>query len=135
VEILGYRLDEAFERAFAIGPSFDDDALERAYEKLGHPERCPHGWPIDAAAARAESEALISLPAVAENASVKVERIAEDHSEAVEHFLEAGLAIGDTLSVTSVSERGDVTVKSPADGSPVEFDPGVARAISVTAAT
>lgn len=133
VEFLGYRLDDAFERAFAIGPSFDDDAVERAFETLGRPKRCPHGWPIDASAARAESEALVSLPAVAEGTSVRIERIAEDHSEAVEQFLEAGLAVGDSVTVLRIGESGDVAVEA-ARSERVEFDPGVARAISVLAA-
>lgn len=133
VKFLGYGVDEAFERAFAIGPSFDDDAIDHAYESLGRPERCPHGWPIDAAAARAESEKLVSLPAIAEGESARIERIAEDHSEAVEQFLEAGLSVGDELTVVKIGEDGDVTAKA-SGGPAIEFGPGVARAISVIAA-
>lgn len=134
VQFLGYDVDEAFERAFAIGPSFDDDAIDHAFEALGRPERCPHGWPIDAAIARAESENLVSLPAIAAGSSARIERIAEDHSEAVEQFLEAGLAVGDTVTVVRIGVDGDITATAGTSGDEIEFGPGVARAISVMAA-
>lgn len=126
-QFLGYDVSEAFERAFAIGPSFDD----HAFESLGRPERCPHGWPVDAGDARDESAGLVSLPVIATGARARVERIAEDHSEAVEQFLEAGLSVGDTVEVVDNRDEGDVTVRSGAKGPKVTFGPGVARAISV----
>lgn len=130
-QMLGYDVSEAFERAFAIGPSFDDDAVDHAFEALGRPDRCPHGWPIEAAVARTESAGLVSLPAVAEGGTARIERISEDHSEAVEQFQEAGLAVGDTVTVVKSVADGDVTVTSGSNGEKVEFGPGVARAISV----
>ncbi|MBI5311124.1 MAG: FeoA domain-containing protein [Actinobacteria bacterium] len=111
-QFLGYDVNESFERAFAIGPSFDDDA-------------------IDHAVARAESAGLMSLPAVASGDAARIERIAEDHSEAVEQFQEAGLSVGDTVTVVESGNEGDVTVKLGAKGATVHFGPGVARAISV----
>src|SRR6266480_386096 len=44
-DFLGYTPAEAHVHADEIGESFSDDMVERISEKLGNPERCPHGWP------------------------------------------------------------------------------------------
>ena len=46
-DFMGYTADEAHERADELGGTFSDEMVERIDEKLGHPERCPHGWPVD----------------------------------------------------------------------------------------
>lgn len=91
---LGHALPEAFERAFQIGTSFDSDALERTYEALGRPDRCPHGWPVDAEAARAESPRLVALPALAEGGQATVVRIDEDNRDAATELANSGLELG-----------------------------------------
>src|SRR6266545_1510320 len=42
-DFMGYTGAEAHERADELGDSFSDDMIERIDERLGHPERCPHG--------------------------------------------------------------------------------------------
>src|ERR687887_2896235 len=44
-DFMGYTPAEAHVHADQIGESFSDDMIERIDERLGHPERCPHGWP------------------------------------------------------------------------------------------
>ena len=46
-DFMGYTAYESHERADEMGDTFDDDMIERIDEKLGHPQRCPHGWPVD----------------------------------------------------------------------------------------
>src|SRR6476659_5999627 len=46
-DFMGYTAAEAHVHADEIGESFSDDMIERIDERLGHPERCPHGWPLD----------------------------------------------------------------------------------------
>src|SRR6059036_4190607 len=46
-DFMGYTGYEAHERADEMGDTFDDEMIERIDAKLGHPERCPHGWPVD----------------------------------------------------------------------------------------
>src|SRR3954452_19480929 len=46
-DFMGYTAYESHERADEMGDTFDDDMIERIDAKLGHPERCPHGWPVD----------------------------------------------------------------------------------------
>src|SRR6266481_4237590 len=37
------------------------EMLKRIDDKLGHPQRCPHGWPVDPAVEQAENAELAAL--------------------------------------------------------------------------
>ena len=45
-DFLGYSAAGAHDHADALGDSFTPDMIERMNERLGFPDRCPHGWPI-----------------------------------------------------------------------------------------
>ena len=55
-DFMGYTAGEAHVHADELGDTFSDDMVERIEEKLGHPERCPHGWPIDPAFEQAREQ-------------------------------------------------------------------------------
>src|SRR5215469_17065089 len=46
-DFMGYTAAEAHVHADELGDTFSDDMVDRIWEKLDNPERCPHGWPID----------------------------------------------------------------------------------------
>ena len=46
-DFMGYTGYEAHERADALGDTFNDEMVDADDDKLGHPQRCPHGWPVD----------------------------------------------------------------------------------------
>ena len=46
-DFMGYTAAEAHVHADELGDTFTDDMVERIDERLGHPDRCPHGWPVD----------------------------------------------------------------------------------------
>src|SRR5437762_8886900 len=46
-DFMGYTAAEAHVHADELGDTFTDEMVERIEGKLGHPERCPHGWPVD----------------------------------------------------------------------------------------
>src|SRR5512140_255103 len=46
-DFMGYTAAEAHVHADELGDTFTDDMIERIDDRLGHPERCPHGWPVD----------------------------------------------------------------------------------------
>ena len=58
---MGYTAAEAHVYADELGDTFTDDMVERIDERLGHPERCPHGWPVDPAVEQAENRELAPL--------------------------------------------------------------------------
>src|SRR6478752_9475462 len=46
-DFMGYTAAESHVHADELGDTFSDDMVERMNERLGQPDRCPHGWPID----------------------------------------------------------------------------------------
>jgi DtxR family Mn-dependent transcriptional regulator len=60
-DFMGYTAAEAHVYADDIGETFSDDMVERMEQKLGNPERCPHGWPVDPAFEQAENAELSAL--------------------------------------------------------------------------
>src|ERR687888_944278 len=46
-DFMGYTPAEAHVHADELGDTFSDEMVERIDDKLGHPDRCPHGWPVD----------------------------------------------------------------------------------------
>ena len=63
-DFMGYTAAEAHVHADELGGTFTDDMIERIEVKLGHPERCPHGWPVDPDCEQAENRELEPLSAV-----------------------------------------------------------------------
>src|SRR5947199_8095557 len=57
-DFMGYTAYEWHERADELGDTFSDEMIQRIDDKLGHPLRCPHGWPVDPAAEEAENTEL-----------------------------------------------------------------------------
>src|ERR671925_371137 len=57
-DFMGYTAAEAHVHADALGDTFTDEMIDRIDERLGHPERCPHGWPVDTDAEQAENKEL-----------------------------------------------------------------------------
>src|SRR5438128_9667645 len=46
-DFMGYTAAEAHVHADELGDTFSDEMIERMFERLDQPERCPHGWPVD----------------------------------------------------------------------------------------
>src|ERR687885_2956690 len=63
-DFMGYTAAEAHVHADELGGTFSDDMVERIEEKLGHPERCPHGWPVDPDFEQSENRELQPLSAL-----------------------------------------------------------------------
>src|SRR5436190_510202 len=60
-DFMGYTAAEAHVHADALGDTFTDDMVERIEARLGNPERCPHGWPVDPDVEQAENQELAPL--------------------------------------------------------------------------
>jgi DtxR family Mn-dependent transcriptional regulator len=124
-DFMGYTGAEAHERADALGDTFDDDMVERIDERLGHPDRCPHGWPVDPAFEQEENAHLQPLAALAPGTRAEIVRLAEHDGELLHWFYDQGLVPG-----TSVVVR---TAEPAADQFTVTLDDGE-RAVSEKAA-
>ena len=64
-DFMGYTAAESHVHADELGDTFSDDMVERINERLGHPDRCPHGWPIETDVEQAENAELVSLAELA----------------------------------------------------------------------
>ena len=64
-DFMGYTAAESHVHADELGDTFSDDMVERINERLGYPDRCPHGWPIATDVEQAENAELVSLAQLA----------------------------------------------------------------------
>src|SRR5881398_802742 len=76
-DFMGYTPAEAHVQADLLGDTFTDDMVERIEERLGNPERCPHGWPVDPAVEQAENNDLAPLSDLPAGAHATIVRLAE----------------------------------------------------------
>src|SRR5205814_2031428 len=60
-DFMGYTAAEAHVHADTLGDTFTDEMVDRIEERLGRPDRCPHGWPVDPGYEQAENRELAPL--------------------------------------------------------------------------
>lgn len=109
-DLLDYPAEEAFVRARGLAEAFDAAAIARLREALGRPVRCPHGWPIDAAAEREERAALTTLAALDAGTTAVVVRLAERDETALRELERAGLTLGSSVRVLERPAHADALV-------------------------
>ena len=100
-DFMGYTAAEAHVHADELGDSFSDDMIERVAERLGHPERCPHGWPVDPDFEQAENDELKPLAELDEGEDATIVRLAEHDGELLHWFYDQGFEPGRKLRMTS----------------------------------
>jgi Mn-dependent DtxR family transcriptional regulator len=106
-DFMGYTAYEAHERADELGDTFSDEMVERIDDKLGHPERCPHGWPVDTAAEQEENAVLAPLAALAPGTRATIVRLAEHDGELLHWFYDQGLVPGQEIEVSTAEPAAD----------------------------
>jgi DtxR family Mn-dependent transcriptional regulator len=93
-DFMGYTAAEAHIHADELGDTFSDEMVERIDERLGRPERCPHGWPVNTEFEQAENLELTSLSALPAGAPATIVRLAEHDGELLHWFYDQGLVPG-----------------------------------------
>jgi DtxR family Mn-dependent transcriptional regulator len=106
-DFMGYTGYEAHERADELGDTFDDEMVARIDEKLGHPERCPHGWPVDPDVEQAENLELAPLAALEPGTEATIVRLAEHDGELLHWFYDQGLVPGTSIVVRATQPAAD----------------------------
>jgi DtxR family transcriptional regulator, Mn-dependent transcriptional regulator len=106
-DFMGYTGAEAHERADELGDTFDDDMIDRIDERLGHPERCPHGWPVDPALEQAENRDLEPLAALSPGTRATIVRLAEHDGALLHWFYDHGLVPGQEIVVRTAEPAAD----------------------------
>jgi DtxR family Mn-dependent transcriptional regulator len=106
-DFMGYTGAEAHERADQLGDTFDEEMIERIDERLGRPQRCPHGWPVDPAVEQAENPELAPLAALGPGTRATIVRLAEHDGELLHWFYDQGLVPGQAIEIRSAEPAAD----------------------------
>jgi DtxR family Mn-dependent transcriptional regulator len=121
-DFMGYTAAEAHVHADELGDTFSEDMVERIQERLGNPDRCPHGWPIETTFEQAENLELEPLSAIAPGSGATIVRLAEHDGDLLHWFYDEGLVPGTRVEVDAAEPaagqlrvRVDGTQKSIGD--------------------
>jgi DtxR family Mn-dependent transcriptional regulator len=98
-DFLGYTAAEAHVHADELGDTFTDEMVERIDERLGHPDRCPHGWPVDTEAEQAENRELQPLSELAPGERATIVRLAAHDGDLLHWFYDQGLVPGRAIEL------------------------------------
>jgi DtxR family Mn-dependent transcriptional regulator len=98
-DFMGYTAAEAHVHADELGATFSDDMVDRIQARLGNPERCPHGWPVDPDFEQAENRELEALSDVPTGARATIIRLAEHDGDLLHWFYDEGLVPGTELEL------------------------------------
>src|SRR6266849_4546388 len=106
-DFMGYTAAEAHVHADELGGTFTDDMVERIDEKLGHPDRCPHGWPVDPDVEQAENRELEALSELEPGSAATIVRLAEHDGDLLHWFYDEGLVPGAAVELRSAEPAAD----------------------------
>jgi Mn-dependent DtxR family transcriptional regulator len=106
-DFMGYTGYESHERADELGDTFSDEMIERIDDKLGHPQRCPHGWPVDPAVEQAENAELAPLATLPTGTRATIVRLAEHDGDLLHWFYDQGLVPGTSILVRTAAPAAD----------------------------
>ena len=110
-DFMGYTAAEAHVFADELGDTFTDDMVERISDRLGHPERCPHGWPVDPEFEQAENLELAPLADLGPGTRATIVRLAEHDGDLLHWFYDQGLVPGSEIEVRDAEPAaGQLTV-------------------------
>jgi DtxR family Mn-dependent transcriptional regulator len=111
-DFMGYTAAEAHVHADELGDTFSEEMIERVAERLGNPERCPHGWPVDPDVEQAENEELKPLSELPDGTRATIVRLAEHDGDLLHWFYDQGLEPGRKLQMrTADPAAGSFRVK------------------------
>ncbi|MDW5592895.1 metal-dependent transcriptional regulator [Conexibacter stalactiti] len=129
-DFLDYAPADVHAAAETVGDSFTDEMVERLHERLGYPERCPHGWPVAPEEEQAENEQLLTLAELSAGDACEIVRVAKDDGELIGWLWEEGFRPGAHVHVEDVqTAAGHLRVRMDRDG-----DLGDERVIAAKAA-
>jgi DtxR family Mn-dependent transcriptional regulator len=110
-DFMGYTAAESHAQADELGDTFSDDMVERMAQRLGNPERCPHGWPVEPEVEQAENRELLPLSDLEPGARATIVRLAEHDGALLRWFYEQGLVPGSQIRVRAAEPAsGLITV-------------------------
>jgi DtxR family transcriptional regulator, Mn-dependent transcriptional regulator len=111
-DFMGYTAAEAHVHADELGDTFNEDMVERINVRLGEPERCPHGWPIDTLFEQEENHELEPLSALEPGSRATIVRLAEHDGDLLHWFYDEGLVPGAEVELAAAAPAaGQIQVR------------------------
>src|ERR687886_302814 len=115
-DFMGYTPAEAHVHADELGDTFTDEMIERIDERLGRPERCPHGWPVDTDREQDENRELTPLADLEPGTRATIVRLAEHDGELLHWFYDQGLVPGQEIELREAqTAAGQFTLRLNGD--------------------
>jgi len=93
-DFMGYTASESHVYADELGDTFTDEMIERMYERLGRPDRCPHGWPVAPEVEQSENVGLVALAELEPGQHGEIVRLAEHDGDLLHWFYDEGYVPG-----------------------------------------
>jgi Mn-dependent DtxR family transcriptional regulator len=98
-DFMGYTAAESHVHADELGDTFTDEMIERINERLGSPDRCPHGWPVDTDVEQRENTELVALAELKPGTPAEIVRLAEHDGDLLHWFYDEGYVPGTGVEV------------------------------------
>jgi DtxR family Mn-dependent transcriptional regulator len=98
-DFMGYTAAESHVHADELGDTFTDEMIERINERLGRPDRCPHGWPVDTHVEQRENTELVALAELEPGTPAEIVRLAEHDGDLLHWFYDEGYVPGTGVEV------------------------------------
>ena len=98
-DFMGYTASESHVHADELGDTFTDEMIDRMYERLGQPDRCPHGWPIETEVEQSENAGLVALAELEPGQSGEIVRLAEHDGDLLHWFYDEGYVPGSQVEL------------------------------------
>jgi DtxR family transcriptional regulator, Mn-dependent transcriptional regulator len=114
-DFMGYTAAESHVHADELGDAFSDEMVERLDSQLGHPDRCPHGWPVDPTHEREENRELRALAELVPGERATITRLAEHDGDLLHWFYEQGLVPGTPILLERVDPAAGLLTLRLAD--------------------
>jgi DtxR family transcriptional regulator, Mn-dependent transcriptional regulator len=98
-DFMGYTAAESHVQADELGDTFTDEMIERMYERLGRPDRCPHGWPVSPEVEQSENVGLLALAELEPGQAGEIVRLAEHDGDLLHWFYDEGYVPGSQVQM------------------------------------
>ena len=105
-DMIGVPWDKVHEVACKLEHVITGDLEENVYDALGHPDTCPHGYPVDAA----EPVSTLALSEAPVGVELRILMVSEGPAEFLRYISEIGLVPGAAVKVVSRAPLGDVLI-------------------------
>src|SRR5512134_335305 len=98
-DFMGYTASESHVHADEMGDTFTDEMIDRIYDRLGKPDRCPHGWPVSPEVEQTENQGLVALAELEPGQAGEIVRLAEHDGDLLHWFYDEGYVPGSDVEM------------------------------------